>query len=82
MKNLPIGEQFAFPDNECQSGMTYRQWLIGQAISASCALELKCTGAGFPICTESIADGAIAIADAILDRLEEEAIAKQQEVEE
>lgn len=73
---LPIGDQWAFPDNECQSGMTYRQWLMGQVLQGS-ACSLYCEG-GRP---ESIVEEAISIVDAALNALQQEAIANQQEVE-
>lgn len=47
-------------------GMTYRQWLIGQALSGACARNGKFTHAA------EVVETIMALVDAVLDRVEAE----------
>lgn len=69
MSDLPtkikrIGSVGAFPSNNCNKGMTYRQWLIGQALSG---IAINGT-----IYAHQNAKAAIAHADEVIRLLAEE----------
>lgn len=59
---MKIEDQQAFPIDEL-NGMTYREWLIGQALGSREIMELP----------KSEADYAIKVADAVLKLLKKEA---------
>lgn len=68
-----IGEKPAFPETE--SGMTYREWLIGQALAGICgnsAMVMTVVGA------RQHASTAIELADAMIAKLDKE-LCKQTE---
>lgn len=69
MSDLPtkikrIGSVGAFPSNNCNKGMTYRQWLIGQALASTSDIDIKYAHLN--------AKAAIAHADEVIRLLAEE----------
>lgn len=71
-----LADMPAFPDDHKQIGMTYRQWLVGQALNGllSSGAHRLAPETSSPFCNGPavFADAAIAMADATLDHLSKE----------
>ena len=64
LRDLRIGPAFPVNLNESQRGMSYRMWLIGQALAGACASNIPTS--------EEAALYAITAADDVIKQLSEE----------